>query len=98
VLHKLALKRRRLGRQRLIVGGVPGEQVRDIGRHLIGGRGQHRDGRSGRRRVGRADIRSSVAKSVAAEVISSGAAMTYDIATSNQYSDGSIATASVSSK
>ena len=34
------------------------------------------------------------AKSVAAEVIISGAAITYDIPTSNQYSDGPIATAS----
>src|SRR6516225_9361542 len=48
----------------------------------------------------RAALRSEpmVAKSVAAEVISSGAAITNDIPTSNQYSDGPIATASVIEK
>jgi hypothetical protein len=35
-------------------------------------------------------------RSVAADVIISGAAITYDMSTSNQYSDGPIATASVS--
>ena len=39
-----------------------------------------------------------VATSVAAAAIISGAAITYDIPTSNQYSDGPIATASVSEK
>ena len=37
-----------------------------------------------------------LARSVAAAVIISGAAITYDLSTSNQYSDGPVASASVS--
>ncbi len=56
--HKLRVKRRRLGAERLVGLRVPGKQRRDDRRHLIGTGGHHPGGRQRRRRMGRAEYRS----------------------------------------
>ncbi|EPQ80300.1 hypothetical protein MMEU_0825 [Mycobacterium marinum str. Europe] len=56
-LHKLFVKRRHPGAERLIFGRVSTEQRRNRHRHLIGSSGQHRRGRSRCRGIGRPDRR-----------------------------------------
>ena len=59
--------------------GVAGEQVRDTRRHLVGGCGHQRNGRGRPRHMRPLSSEPIPARSVAAAVIISGTAITYDI-------------------
>ncbi|VBA52681.1 hypothetical protein LAUMK41_01232 [Mycobacterium attenuatum] len=54
-LHELAMKRGRLGAERLIFAGVRGKQCCDLRRHLVGGGGHQLGRRNSRCRIGHVD-------------------------------------------